>query len=411
MCEDDSPVSDRPAPHPDPAENGIAGGARLTYGQTKRVRPKTYQVAIYLVLAVFVVQFAFFLSIPWFRHRIAIDTHSPAVEQERLKAQAQAQAPTAIPLPSLTPSAPARIAVPPAPAPDPARRIDNLVREGYGYMQQGENDLARSALLEAEGLSPKDLRILCYQAELAETERDYARATSYWKRIIDLGAAAGPLVDQAKGRIADLAGRLSGASSSLPVPPPAPASASSGSGTTPQAATTVAPPAAPAPSPAQETAAPSPAAPVLPPGGKYFTVLAPTQVAADDGSGFVLRIPIVCAIQNGAIGVDPGKVSIKLYFYDRLPDGALSPTASKIDVVFENGRATWQDGRSETLRATYRRRSNATVDPKTAPAYYGYVFRLTYDGIVQDERADPAPLLRTVFPAPATPPPAPAAAP
>jgi len=409
-------VSDRPAPHPDPAENGIAGGTRLTYGQTKRVRPKTYQVAIYLVLAVFVVQFAFFLSIPWFRHRIAIDTHSPAVEQERLKAQT-AQAPTSIPLPSLTPSAPARIPVPPTPAPDPARRVDDLVREGYGYMQQGENDLARSALLEAEGLSPKDLRILCYQAELAETERDFARATSYWKRIVDLGAAAGPLVDQAKGRIADLTGRLAGAptspaaaSSPLPAPTPAPA------GDTTQAAT----PAAPAPSasapppPMQSPASPSssaPSAPALPPGGKYFTVLAPTQVAADDGSGFVLRIPIVCAIQNGATGVDPGKVSIKLYFYDRLPDGALSPTASKIDVVFENGRATWQDGRSETLRATYRRRSNAPVDVKTAPVYYGYVFRLTYDGVVQDERADPGPLLRTVFPAPATPPSAPAATP
>ncbi|HEY8966740.1 MAG TPA: hypothetical protein VIM58_09865, partial [Candidatus Methylacidiphilales bacterium] len=162
-----------------------------------------------------------------------------------------------------------------------------------------------------------------------------------------------------------------------------------------------------APAPAADSASASGAAataataatpippPSVPPGAKFFTVLAPAQVAAFDGSGFSLRIPIVCAVHDGT-RIDPGKVGIKLYFYDRLPDGAISPTSAKIDVSFEGGRATWQDGRTETLRAFYRRKADPTA--KGAPVYHGYVFRLTYDNVVQDERSEPAALLRTVFP-------------
>ncbi|WP_157895050.1 hypothetical protein [Verrucomicrobium sp. GAS474] len=418
-------MSDRPPRQPDPEEGTLPGGGRAPYGQTKRVRPKTYKVAIYLVLAVFVVQAAFFFTIPWFRHQIAIDTRSPEVQRERQKIEnSPAPAPAtpppatpAVPLNPLKPSlGPARIAVPV----DPALRVDELVREGYNYMQQGETDLARSALLEAETISPKDLRVLCYQAELAESERDFARAATYWKRIADLGAAAGPLADQAKVHLASLANRPAGDTA----PPAAsPASTSSSLIASTPAPTSPAPPAAEAPSSPVPTA-PAPAAPAatdapaadasatsapaptasqplpLPEGGKFFTVLTPTKVAAEDGTGFVVRIPIVCAMRAG---IDPGKVGIKLFFYDRLLDGALSPTSAKIEVAFENSHATWQDGRTEVLRAVYRKRPLSAAEaanPKGVPAYHGYVFRLTYDNVLQDERSEPAALLRTVFPLP-----------
>ncbi|PTX99933.1 hypothetical protein DB346_19175 [Verrucomicrobia bacterium LW23] len=107
--------------------------------------------------------------------------------------------------------------------------------------------------------------------------------------------------------------------------------------------------------------------------------------------------------------IDAGQVGIKLFFYDKLPDGRIAPTAAQIKPMFENPQPTWKSGNRETLKV------NFSLNTPDGREYYGYVLRINYEGRLQDERIEPAPLAELVPPAPtpqgqptATPPAAPA---
>ncbi len=98
---------------------------------------------------------------------------------------------------------------------------------------------------------------------------------------------------------------------------------------------------------------------------------------------------------NASLAIDPGKVGIKLFFYDQIQGGVIVPTNAHLDVAFEGSRVSWANGRSEVLRAVYQRPADASPG---AQSYYGYVFRLYYDGSLVEERSDPTSLL-SLFPA------------
>jgi len=388
---------------------------------SKRLRPKTYILAVYITLAVALIQVMVLVSIFWLRHKVKIDTRSPA----------PAMGHDLIPVPPALSMPGAAAPAPPAPAPitleptlgaarlsvpvDPMQRIADLDREAYGYMQQGEYDLARVALLEAENIDARHPLTLRYEAELAEAEADWNRSAGYWQRIVDLGPDAGDLKATAPQRLAAarahlMAATLAAAQAKIS-PPPAPAKPAAplnAAAANHPAPVSSAPAASPVPAPAQaQASAPAPA--MVPPpsaassapstgadAGTVFHVSPAESVPLTGNaelSGFTLRLPIVPA--NAAVAIDPGKVGIKLFFYDQIQGGVIVPTNAHLAVAFENPRATWLNGRSEVLRAVYQRPTDAAPG---AQSYYGYVFRLYYDGNLVEERSDPASLL-SLFPA------------
>lgn len=357
----------------------------LPINSTKRVRPKTYIAAIYLSLAIALIPVLALVSIFWLRHKVQIDTKSPALKAARAaylaeEAQAQSQeqatngspspapARPVTPVPSVPAPAPLRPNLGPARLPVPAAlQVADLVRQGLAYLQSGQYDLARVTLLQAENIDPRDLPTLRAQAELGEAERDWDRASGYWKKVVDLSTSPtdATAAQQRLDAIPALRAR--------PVPPPA------------------AVPAPTAPANVATSATPVPATgPVFRVGAPEMTPPAAAAVAAGD---FVLRIPIAPAAPD--LDIEPGRVGIKLYFYDQVKDGVIVPTNAKLNVAFESARPDWHN-RTEVLRAAYHREGATTP---SGQRYYGFVFRLYYDGRLVDERSEPKSLL-ALFPSP-----------
>lgn len=377
---------------------------------SKRLRPKTYVLAVYIALAVALIQVAFLGSIFWLRHKVKIDTRSPAPAFGH--SLAPSLRPPAAPGASAVPSAPespAPITLQPTlgaarlPVPvDTVQEIADLDQKAYGYMQQGEYDLAWVALLQAENIDSRHLLTLRYEAELAEAEADWNRAASYWQRIIDLGPDAGDLAATAPSRLASARSHLMAATLSeaqaKSAPPTAPAKpvAPTNSVTAVHPASVTPTPATPS-TPAPPSSAPANASTGLVAGAGAVFHVSPAERAPLTGNaalfGFTLRLPIVPA--NAALAIDPGKVGIKLFFYDQIQGGTIVPTNAHLNVAFENPRVSWLNGRSEVLRAVYQRPADPTPG---AQSYYGYVFRLYYDGSLVEERSDPVSLL-SLFPA------------
>jgi len=381
---------------------------------SKRLRPKTYILALYITLAVALIQVGVLGSIFWLRHKVKIDTRSPAPAfgHDLILPRAAAPAPgTGAPA---APELPAPITLQPTlgaarlPVPvDTVQEIADLDQKAYGYMQQGEYDLAWVALLQAENIDSRHLLTLRYEAELAEAEADWSRAASYWQRIVDLGPDAGDLAATAPSRLAAarahlMAATLSDAQAKVS-PPPALAPAKSIPSTNAAAVTHPAPsspvPAA-TPVPAQASTpppvSPAPSASTVGSAGAAFHVSPAERVPLTGNAalfGFTLRLPIVPG--NAAVAIDPGKVGIKLFFYDQISGGVIVPTNAHLEVAFENPHVSWLNGRSEVLRAVYQRPADPTPG---AQSYYGYVFRLYYDGNLVEERSDPTSLL-SLFPA------------
>jgi len=391
---------------------------------SKRLRPKTYIAALYFTLGIVLIQVAFFGSIFWLRHKVKIDTRSPAPAFGHDLILPRAAAPalgTAAPL-GPAPVLPTPITLQPTlgsarlPVPvDTVQEIADLDQKAYGYMQQGEYDMAWVALLQAENIDSRHLPTLRYEAELAEAEADWNKAAGYWQRIVDLGPDAGDFAATASSRLAAARAHLMTATLSEAQakvsPPSAPVKALGSTNavtvTHPAPSSPVIPPAPQASAPVQAQAStpppvsPSPVAPAPPTSmagnaGAVFHVSPGERVPLTGNaalSGFTLRLPIVPG--NAAAAIDPGKVGIKLFFYDQISGGVIVPTNAHLEVAFENPHVSWANGRSEVLRALYQRTADSTPG---AQSYYGYVFRLYYDGNLVEERSDPASLL-ALFPA------------
>jgi tetratricopeptide (TPR) repeat protein len=275
-------------------------------------------------------------SVFWFRSRVLIDTNAPPSQA----------LPSTLPM-AATPM-PRNAAEPlekqaghaPSTAPKPSRaleeRIAALNDEALRFEAQGEYGLAQRALAEAEKLDPTNGRTLANLARLAEAENKLELADRYWKRIVELGSAAGDTYWLAEHRISQRLAQTGGAGT-----------------------------------------------PLLRVGAAQRSIFEKSP----QRERFAIYLPIrLCRRDRG---VNPGKVNIKLYFYDRLPDGRITPTKAKLRVAFENGRPTWSQGGVEVLWATYESDRSVTGGGE----FYGYLARIYYDGVLQDEEAEPPQLL------------------
>ncbi|WP_214096280.1 tetratricopeptide repeat protein [Candidatus Methylacidithermus pantelleriae] len=289
-------------------------------------------------LLVFCLQLGALYSVFWFRSRVLIDTHAPP-SQELPQNVSLAARSLPRPIPDSSPGAPSHPQVPgsvtPKPPPELEQRIRALNEEALRFEAQGEFGLARKALLEAEKLNPNDPPTLVNLARLAEAENRQDVADPYWKRLVELGPSAGDPYWLAKHRISQ---RLAQSNRTQ---------------------------------------------------GPLFLVGTVQRSVFEKNAlreRFALYLPIRLARQGHPI--DPGRLALKLYFYDQLPDGRIVPTKAKLLVRFENPRPTWTQGGVEVLSAIYE----ADRSQRGEGQFYGYVFRIYYEGVLQDEWAEPAQL-------------------
>jgi len=306
----------------------------------KRLRPKAYAIGIYVVGFFILVELAVLGSAFWMRQRVVLETEGPALVEPA--PVAVVEEPAAPPLPA--PTFEARLN--PAQGPTAAERVAKLNDEATGFRRSGSFPLAEAALGQALDIDPENALTLTNFAMLEEARGNNAKALEYWRRIIGMGDRARDTVQLARERSVILEERLRLEEESR-------RRTQMGEATGRKVVL------------AQVRTRPDP----LPP--------QPRDIERD----FVLKVAADGPPLQGS------KIRIQVYFYDRVGGDRLATVP--IEAGFLNDPPAWEAGSEETLRVRYQ----AAVDGEKR-AYYGYLFRVYYDGVLQDERAEPASLLR-----------------
>ena len=181
----------------------------------KRVRPKTYSVAVYLVFAVILLQVVMLISVFWLRAMVVpVDVHPPRAQVNTSKPTTTvavnpathpakpAEPNSTLPrLPSLeiTDHNAGLLSVP-RPS-DALEQIGSLNEEAQLFMRQHDLQSAAEALVKAEDIDPRNPTTLKNLAETTYLMDDAARSKSYWQRLVDLGPGVGTVYAVARDHV------------------------------------------------------------------------------------------------------------------------------------------------------------------------------------------------------------------
>jgi tetratricopeptide (TPR) repeat protein len=279
-----------------------------------------------------------------------------------------------------------------------ASPADHLLEEARRLRDRGDTTNALARLDEAVQLDPKNPGVLTEMAMIFESIKLFDKSNEYWRRVQDIGPAAGPLYE-----LADLKLKMG----LVPAPLSSPGSNS-------QAVN----------------------ADGIAEGLDFgITELTATQVNDPDAE-MHLTLRVAVKKREGA-PIDYTKVKIQVFFYDQA-DGA-DPALTDADVSYEwlTPHHNWTDVNPEILSVSYLRpkkdavlSSDASLSAAAAQAvppvpgkrnqsskigppppaesdgvqhkYYGYIVRVFYRDQLEAQRADP-PRLLTLFPAHSSP--------
>lgn len=332
----------------------------------KRVRTKTYTTTLYLVIFAVLIQLAIIFWNFRIRSQVIIDTQAPELaEKAPLPPTSNASSLNQKPAPLGGGSAPSTTL-------SVQERSQNLISEAKKFLEQGDVSLARNALLEAEKLQPQNTETLTLLAELAGRINNQSLAIDYWNKILRSPNLDSSLQQIAQEKIQQYS------SEKLNLTPPVTASPSEPLATLPSEP------------PKEASSTPTNLTPVLPPPSApenrartlYIgTAEKKSLQSSSSKTEFILKIPIISA--PGPQPVEPGKVSIKLYFYEQQSDGKIVPSTARLDVSFENRRPTWSRN-TEILNALY-----SLPLSQRDKNYFGYRMRIYYKGEFQDEINEP----------------------
>ena len=314
-------------------------------------------------------------------------------------------------LPIAAPSAPPialAIATPPAQtAPTPGAALppstsalsaaDRLLKEATELRERGDTTNALARLREASEKDPKNAQVLAEMATIYESIQLFDRSNETWRKVREIGAAAGPLYELAENKLKT----------------GAPAGASAGPGLA-----GVSP---------LDTGTSRPGADGIPAGATLGIMEVKATETPDPDADTNLMLRIAVKKRPSAV-IDHTKVKIQVFFYDTVADKEIKLTDADVSYEWLTPNHDWANTNTETLAVTYIRPKNkalsseaalaaaaAAVNPgkkgkpiKTSPPaetgdrkYLGYIVRLYYNDQLQDKRADPTKLLN-LFPPPFT---------
>lgn len=344
-----SPQPRRPVPH-----------------HAKRVRPKTYSVAVYLVIAVVILQIGMFISVFWLRAMIvSVKVSLPKAHGTTSQVQSTGNQPLIGPvapkpetttsrlnLPTLTTSATnsARLKVPGAN--DDLEQISNLNDEAQAFLHQHALESAVETLVKAEDIDPRNPDTLKNLAETYYLMNDPVRAKIYWQRLVDIGEAVGTVYGVAKDHVLLLANRDADPLSN----------------------------------------------PSNYPRQIYVETVEKTPVETVNGQAqFHLRATVTRKDPQMPL-FDQKKLQPYVIFYQQLPDGSLVPDLDHSKGSFDDTFLFWGNKTAETFGVDYLMPIPGVTGPGDAPVgkYYGFIIGIYYDKVLQDVRSEPSDLVTRI---------------
>lgn len=290
--------------------------------------------------------------------------------------------------------------VKPAPTPAPPQAgapssaalsaSDRLLKEANVLRERGDTANALARLQDASQRDPKNPQVLAEMAAIYESIQLYDRSNETWKKIQDLGPAAGPLYE-----LADMKLRVGAA-------------------------------ATPSPGTPMDTAGKPLDAEGLPEGSVFGVTSIETEQIPDPDAETNFRLKIGIKKRDG-VAIDHSKLRIMVLFYDSLDNDKVVATDADVNYEWMNPKHDWVESNPETLIVTYLRSKthaitseaalsaaaaaitpgkNSTRSKKRADSsattessdsgrrqYLGYVIRILYDDKLQTVRADPPRLI------------------
>jgi hypothetical protein len=331
------------------------------YPQTgKRLRPKTYSVAVYLVFAVAILQVVMVILAIWLRSMVVtVNTKLPpsvgALKPsptyhpvENPSSRPGGAGPDFPALPSLATSPHTGLLQVPGSS-DELARVDTLNEEAQVFLKQNEYQSALDLLIRAEDIDPRHPDTLRNIAETYNLINKPVESKIYWQRLVDLGPAVGTVYAVAKDHVV---------------------LADAGTGADPlQEASTL-------------------------PREIYVDSVEKTPVETKNGDA-QFHVRAVLRKQDGLLPkFEQQKLQPYVIFYQQMPDGTLVPDLGQRKGAFDDTFLFWSGKTSEPFGVDYIMPVPGIPGPNGSPQgkYYGFVIGLYYDKILQDVRSEPSDL-------------------
>ncbi|GAB4240118.1 MAG: hypothetical protein OHK005_02050 [Candidatus Methylacidiphilales bacterium] len=317
----------------------------------KRLRPKTYAVAIYVVGLFVLMQLVALGLAFWVRQNVTIEKVGPALSKEAVAVvtpvkegsenQKSSQPLEASPLDARPEG---RLSLPPGNAVD--QQVSQLNEDSRLFRRNSDFSMAEVALRQALDLKPNDLMTLTNYAMLEEARGNRKEALGRWNQVIATAPEDDPTIRLARERaiLLEEALRL-------------------------------------------EAEARKREEALLEGIDRRITVV-DVRTEPDPLPEFPVEIQrdFLLKSANRKIPVDASKLRVQVFVYDQIGGGRLEP--AKIEATFLSGQPDFNRPEGETLRTTYR-----TNPDEPERKYYGYIVRVFYDNQLQYQRAEPRSLL------------------
>lgn len=277
------------------------------------------------------------------------------------------------PRPMPTPVSPEAFnASPAAPAePTPQDRFDELIEQGRALRERGDTYAAITKFREAQVLDATKALPLAELAVTYEKMGFAEKSAENWRKIYDMGEAAGVYYTAAKAKM-----EASQAQALLKAMP----AANTAGGSQTAAAS-------------GENAGAGPAARL-----GFAEITRSEERDAGALRRFTLRVPL--RAQSRA-QVDVRDVTIQVLFFDVVDGRSVEKTNAQVTTRWSTPPPDWSDEDTETLEVGYLQPKPPQGEPIENRKYFGYTASIYYKGALQDFRADP-PRLAQQSPAPRT---------
>jgi serine/threonine protein kinase len=241
---------------------------------------------------------------------------------------------------------------------------ERLRKEATELRDKGDTTKALARLQDASVQDPKNPNVLAEMAMVYESIQLLDRANETWKKLREIGPAAGALYELAEMKL----------KSGVTLPTPA---------TTPL-----------------DPASKRNDAEGIPDGSTFGITEATTSETPDPEAETKIKLKISVKARPNT-EVDHTKVKIQVFFYDTVDSKEIVLTDAHVSYEWLTPKHDWKATNPEVLAVTYLRPKTKSKTQAGGKKYFGYIVRIYYHDQLQAVRADPTRLLN-LFPPPFT---------
>jgi len=316
----------------------------------KRLRPKTYSVAVYMVFGIVALQIVMLISVFWLRAMVvSVNVNLPSAAGNPASNAALDTHPKTKPADARLPGLTTRALLTVPAATDELAQIETLNEEAQVFLHQNDYQSALDLLIRAEDIDPRHPTTLKNLAETYNLTNNPVQSKIYWQRLVDLGPAVGTVYAAARDHVLLL---------------------DSGHEADPLKE--------------ESTLARQ----------IFVQTVEKSPVETRNGNAeFHVRADLRRK-DSKMPNFEQRKLQPYVIFYQQMPDGSLAPDLGQRKGAFEHTFLFWGDTITESFGVDYIMPIPGTPSPNNTPQgkYYGFVIGLYYDKVLQDVRAEPSDL-------------------